>query len=296
MGDNSSKEGNDSMFLIGEFSKLARVSRRMLYYYEEVGLLMPAHIEQETGYRYYSATQLPRLNQILALKELGLTLVQIRQMLNDDISADELRGMLALRRTQIEQNLQDEVMRLRYIESRIRQIEAEGVMRDYDVVLKSVAALQVLTVRETLADMSGFAPVMFEMLHRLPDQLGSAVLGPMIAIVHSDEHMVEQIDAEMGFVLQGDTSEAVTVPSGRTLTTRALPAVTTMATAVRTGPTPLNSGCYHAIGNWMETHGYRMAGLGREVFIELNPNDLEAMVVEVQFPVERYSPTHSLLL
>lgn len=99
------------MFLIGEFSKLARVSRRMLYYYEEVGLLMLAHIEQETGYRCYSATQLPRLNQILALKELGLMLEQIRQMLNDDISADELRGMLALRRTQIEQNLQDEGMR-----------------------------------------------------------------------------------------------------------------------------------------------------------------------------------------
>lgn len=275
------------MFLIGEFSKLARVSRRMLYYYEEVGLLAPVRTDQETGYRYYSATQLPRLNQILALKELGLTLEQIRQMLDDNISADELRGMLALRRAQIEQSLQDELMRMRYIESRIRQVETEGVLRDYDVVLKPVDALRVLTARETLADMSGFAPVMFEMLHRLPEHLGSTVLGPMIAIVHSDEHAVEQIDAEMGFVLQGDAPETVTVPSGRTLTTRALPAVASMATAVRTGPTPLSSGCYHAIGNWMESNSYRMAGVGREVFLQLKPNDLESMVVEVQFPVER---------
>jgi DNA-binding transcriptional MerR regulator len=275
------------MFLIGEFSKLARVSRRMLYYYEEVNLLAPAHTDQKTGYRYYSATQLPRLNQILALKELGLTLEQIRQMLDDDISADELRGMLALRRAQIEQSLQDEMMRMRYIESRIRQVETEGVLRDYDVVLKSIDATQALTARETLADMSGFAPVMFEMLHRLPQQLGSAVLGSMIAIVHSDEHVVEQIDAEMGFVLEGNVPEAVTLPSGRTLTTRALPAVATMATAVRTGPTPLSSGCYHAIGNWIENNGYCMAGVGREVFLQLQPNDLESMVVEVQFPVER---------
>ncbi len=284
------------MFLIGEFSKLARVSRRMLYYYEEVGLLAPAHTDQNTGYRYYSATQLPRLNQILTLKELGLTLEQIRQMLDDDISADELRGMLALRRAQIEQSLQDEMMRMRYIESRIRQVETEGVLRDYDVVLKSVDATQVLTARETLADVSGFAPVMFEMLQKLPEQLGRDSLGPMIAIVHSDEHMVEQIDAEMGFVLQGHAPQSVTVPSGRTLTTRALPAVATMATAVRTGPTPLSSGCYHAIGNWIESNGYRMAGVGREVFLQLKPNDLESMVVEVQFPVERaeFSSPHLL--
>lgn len=284
------------MFLIGEFSKLARVSRRMLYYYEEVGLLVPAHIEQETGYRYYSATQLPRLNQILALKELGLTLEQIRQMLNDDISADELRGMLALRRAQIEQNLQDEVMRLRYIESRIRQVETEGVLRDYDVVLKPIDLVRVLTAREIVPDLSSFGPPMFEMLRSLPEQVGRSKLGPMIAIVHSDDYPVENIDAEMGFIIQGDLDGRFTTPSGRTLALRTLPPAPMMATAVRTGLTSLNSGCYHAIGNWMETHGYRMAGLGREVFIELNPNDLEAMVVEVQFPVERYSPTHSLLL
>ena len=60
------------MFRIGEFSKLARVTARQLRYYDEYGMLQPAHIDAETGYRYYSATQLPRLHRILALKELGL--------------------------------------------------------------------------------------------------------------------------------------------------------------------------------------------------------------------------------
>lgn len=261
------------MFLIGEFSKLARVSRRMLYYYEEVGLLIPAHIEKETGYRYYSAAQLPRLNQILALKELGLTLEQIKQMLDDNISADELRGMLALRRAQIEQNLREEVMRLRYIESRIRQVETDGVMHDYDVVLKPMEALRVLTTREIVPDVAAFGPPMFEMLHSLPEQVGRSKLGPMIAIVHSDEYPVENIDAEMGFILQGELDGRFTTPSGRTLTPRTLPPAAMMATAVRTGLTSLNSGCYHAIGNWMETNHYRMAGLGREIFIDLNPTN-----------------------
>ncbi|VAW43630.1 Transcriptional regulator, MerR family [hydrothermal vent metagenome] len=70
------------MFLIGEFSKISQVSKRLLHYYDDIGLLKPAHIEQASGYRYYSAKQLPRLNRILALKGLGLTLEQIKKMLH----------------------------------------------------------------------------------------------------------------------------------------------------------------------------------------------------------------------
>lgn len=61
------------MFRIGEFSKFAQVPGRLLRYYDQIGLLNPITIDPQTGYRYYSATQLPRLNQILTLKELGLT-------------------------------------------------------------------------------------------------------------------------------------------------------------------------------------------------------------------------------
>jgi MerR HTH family regulatory protein len=61
-----------SMFRIGEFSQVARVSGRLLRYYDSIGLLHPVRIDPQTGYRYYSASQLPRLNRILALKELGL--------------------------------------------------------------------------------------------------------------------------------------------------------------------------------------------------------------------------------
>lgn len=64
------------MFRIGEFSKIAQVSGRLLRYYDKIDLLSPEHTDPQTGYRYYSAKQLPRLNQILALKDLGLSLEQ----------------------------------------------------------------------------------------------------------------------------------------------------------------------------------------------------------------------------
>ena len=78
------------MFLAGEFSKIAQVSKRQLHFYDEIGLFKPHHIDPETGYRYYSAAQLPELNKILALKELGLSLDQIGRVINDNISAEEI--------------------------------------------------------------------------------------------------------------------------------------------------------------------------------------------------------------
>ena len=80
------------MFRIGEFSKIAQVSGRLLRYYDEIGLFKPEHIDEASGYRLYSARQLPDLNRILALKELGLTLEQIAPLVNGAVSQDELRA------------------------------------------------------------------------------------------------------------------------------------------------------------------------------------------------------------
>ena len=61
------------MFKIGDFSKLSRVSVKTLRYYDELGLLKPANVDDFTGYRYYVIDQMPRLNRILALKDLGFS-------------------------------------------------------------------------------------------------------------------------------------------------------------------------------------------------------------------------------
>jgi DNA-binding transcriptional MerR regulator len=77
----------------------------LLRYYDEIGLIAPAHTDAATGYRYYSAAQLPKLNRILVLKELGLSLEQVALALKDDMPVAELRGMLLLRRAEVEQSI-----------------------------------------------------------------------------------------------------------------------------------------------------------------------------------------------
>src|SRR5688572_28513677 len=122
------------MFKIGEFSKIAQVSGRLLRYYDEIGLLKPQHIDKWTGYRYYTANQLPRLNRILALKELGLSLDQIQQLLDEDIGTDEIRKLYLERKAQLEQSLRDELVRLQQVQLRLNQLDSHEVDWMPDVV------------------------------------------------------------------------------------------------------------------------------------------------------------------
>lgn len=100
------------MFRIGDFSRLTRVSVKMLRHYDEIGLLLPIYVDPATSYRYYAADQLPLLNRIIALKDLGFSLDQIGLLLNDHVSLDEMRGMLKLRRAAVEQTVRREQQRL----------------------------------------------------------------------------------------------------------------------------------------------------------------------------------------
>lgn len=133
------------MFKIGDFSKLGQVSVRMLRHYDKLGLLTPSHTDRWTGYRYYTIDQLSRLNRIVALNDLGLTLQQISELLQDDnsVSVDRLRGMLTMRKAQIAQELAEKQMQLTGVEARLRQIEQAGQPSPYESVLRPKSSISV---------------------------------------------------------------------------------------------------------------------------------------------------------
>jgi DNA-binding transcriptional MerR regulator len=96
---------NPHLCKIGDFSKIGQVTVRMLRHYDELGLLKPAYVDRLTDYRYYSIEQLPKLNRLLALKDLGFSLVQIAALLNDDLPALQLRGMFLMKRAEAEREV-----------------------------------------------------------------------------------------------------------------------------------------------------------------------------------------------
>ena len=274
------------MFLIGEFAQIAQVSSRQLRFYDQMGLLQPGHINDQTGYRYYNIRQLPRLNSILALKELGLSLEQIGPLLKDEISPSELRGMLTMKRAQVERMLREEEVRLRHIESRIAQIDKCGGVDGYDVVTKSVATIPLLSLRYSCSGMDEAVRMVRTVAEEGANQIRPRIRDKLM-VISRNELETDELDLEIGYSLTRASNASIRIGGDLILSASELPAVETMAAIVRQGTNAESHTSFSAIGIWIEANNYEIAGPCREVFLELvtGPPGFEGALVEIQFPV-----------
>ncbi len=274
------------MFKIGDFSKISRVPVKTLRYYDQLGLLKPVEVDAFSGYRYYAADQLPRLNRILALKDLGLSLQQIRILLDRDLDAIELRGMLLRRQLEIDQRVRQERERLARVEARLRLIETEGNMPDYEIIIKQVPPLRVASVRGVIPTY----PEQGELWGALESELGRQRVqpsGPCFTIYHDAEYRDRNIDSEVCEPVGSAPVES----SGR-MKVYELPAITA-ASIVHHGPFTTLTNAYNAVLKWIDENGYRVCGPEREIYIYTGKGpvrqDDPSYVTEVQFPVEKVS-------
>lgn len=187
------------MIKIGDFARLAQVTVPTLRFYAEIGLLKPISVDQTSGYRYYSISQLPRLDRIMALKDLGFTLPQIEHVLNKNPTLDALRGMLALKQAETEQLVVAEQARLCRIEARLRQIEQEDRMSEFDVAVKTMPPMLVAACKVTIPTNDQTS----EFLGRAYDEVfcqmnvhGAKAVGPCGAIWHQSAEILENEVAE----------------------------------------------------------------------------------------------------
>jgi DNA-binding transcriptional MerR regulator len=139
------------MYSIGAFAELGAVSIRMLRYYDSIGLLNPAHVDPETGRRSYGTNQLAYLNRLVALKELGFTLQQVKQLLNDGIEPAELNGMLRMRAIELESRLLRDHQTLDRVRARLRLIESEAAMPVTNIELKTLTSQRVIGLHQNIS-------------------------------------------------------------------------------------------------------------------------------------------------
>jgi DNA-binding transcriptional MerR regulator len=267
------------MFKIGEFSRFSQVTVKTLRYYDKLGLLKPARVDRFTGYRYYSASQLPRINRILALKDLGLSLDQIAQLLEDDLSPDQIRGMLRLKQAEIQQEVREEQARLARVEWRLKQIEQEETMPTQEVVLKKVTPIAVASVRDIIP-ITGIGQLFGEVFAYLGQHKINPA-GPTMGIYYDEEFREEAVDVETA-VPVGES-----VPTGERVKSRELPAVEEMACIVHEGTFDTLAGTYGQLMAWIEANGYRMAGPIREVYMQWAGADDATNITEIQLPVAK---------
>jgi DNA-binding transcriptional MerR regulator len=255
---------------------LTQVTVKALRHYDSLGLLKPARIDPDSGYRYYTASQLPRLNRILALKDLGFSLEQIGQLLDADLTSDQLRSMLVLRQEEVRAEIADEQTRLARISARLDQIE-RGAPPPYDVVLKHVEGQRVASIRDVLPGRSAIVGL-FRELFLFQRRHNLSASNPIV-IWHETEFHDEEVDAEATFVTDDP------IPGGARIVERFLPEVETMACLIHQGPVDTIGLACETLVNWIEGNGYRLAGPERGILLQRGSADGRGSIMEMQYPV-----------
>ncbi|PKW19744.1 MerR family transcriptional regulator [Saccharopolyspora spinosa] len=270
------------MFSIGDFARHGRVSVRMLRHYDAIGLLRPTRVNRSTGHRAYAAGQLARLNRVIALKELGFSLQQVQQILDEDFTAEQLRGMLRLRQAELENQIAADTARLAHVQARLRMIETEGIMPSDEVTIKSIPAVRVAELSGTAKTMDpqSIGPVirgLYDELCAALERAGMTPVGPATAYYEDgadDESVI--VHAGLPVNVEPDPAFDFAVVD--------LPAAEKAATIVHRGSMDDCVPAYQALARWIEDSGHRTLGTNREVTLAC-PEDPAGMVTEIQEPI-----------
>ncbi len=271
------------MLKIGEFSKLSRVSIRLLRQYDEAGLLAPASTDPFTGYRYYSEAQLPTANRITALKEMGFTHTVISEILRCYDDPASLERWLLLRREEAEEETAKAARRLRLLDTAIERLRKDEANMKYDVTVKTIPERYVASVRQVIPsyDHEGYLWGVFcEETARMNIQDGDPVL--CTALFHDGEFKETDVDVEIQKSVTGS------YPDTKHVKFKTVPAVQ-VASATFQGSYDKIGEVNEAVAAWVAGNGWTFDGVAFNIY-HVSPHETknsDEFVTEVCYPVKQ---------
>lgn len=269
------------MFKIGEFSKLTKVSTRMLRHYDEVGLFKPVKIDNFTGYRYYSAKQMPELIKIITFRDVGFSISEISRLIKMENNEDIIKE-LKKKQLQAEENINSERKKISNIDKIISTIGKEMCTMNYDVKLKEIPAYKVVSTRGLVEDYSKEGDL-WAMLGEFALNNQLQPNGEPFAIYHDGEHKESNVDIEVAMPV------AELQENKERFVFREVESVPCMATLLYKGRYENIDKAFFFLANWIEDSEYEPYGKVRQVSIkgpwnETNPDNY---LVEIQMPVQK---------
>ena len=273
------------MFKIGEFSKLVRVSPRMLRHYEKCGLLYPAEIDRFTGYRWYSAAQIPLLTHIVMLRDMGFSIDEIGDVLPSFGDKAYMDRVLSEKTNAIQAAIDDEGVKLQRIAALRENMMKEYTEMIYDVVLKEIPALKVLSLRKVLPayDQEGMMWGQMGDFMAKHDIVCPEAEYAGYSIYHDEDHRDTDVDVEIAVPVDalGKDDEG--------LVYKELGAIPLAATLQFAGPYDGYADAIATLAAWIEQNGYEMAGLVRGASIRTvaDQSDSANFLTELQIPVKK---------
>ncbi len=269
------------MYKIGDFSRLCQVSVKTLHHYDDVGLVRPAWVDQETGYRFYEAAQVAQVRRIRNLRALGFSLEEIAEVLDDHATSRSLLDLLYAKRQELEQLARETDDRLTQLDAWLKQITQEETMPRLDAVVKKVDSQLVASKRERITRSNRLGE-MFADVEAHVARHGGQIVGPGTFINYDTEYEDGGSDMETFFAI------ATPIPEAEDIRVYELPGVPAMASLIYQGAH--DAACEAArqsLATWIEEHGYRMNGPDRLVFLECGDDPEQPAVIEFQYPVEK---------
>jgi effector-binding domain-containing protein len=270
------------MFKIGDFSKLARVSIKMLRHYDEIGLIKPFQVDEITGYRYYSASQLPKLNRILALKEIGFSLHEIILINEKDLDVEDMVAVLLEKKEEIQKTIEIELSKVSRIQAYLKIIKQEEEKMKYEIVIKKIPKLRVISLRDIIEN--------YEEEGKLWMELGEYVKNdnikcsfPSYAIYHDKGYKETDVDIEVMHTVNNFGQDTDRIKY------KYLDSVENMACVVHKGPFQTMNLAYNAVTEWIEENQYEMTAPLRAIYLKgiWNEENPEEWLTEIQVPINR---------
>jgi len=271
----------------------------MLRHYDSCGLLVPAMIDPITGYRLYSAVQIADATRITALRDMGFGIEEIRGLLP---SGDDARGegaddetfflrALDEKRAELQGRIGLEVDKLTRIAAYEARLRKESIAVVFDVELKSLPAIKVLSLRQTIARYDAESEL-WEKLSAFVQETKAPVNYEAggYSIYHDEDYVETDVDVEIAVPLaDGATMALSDEAAGCGFVYRELAAIPTAATVRFSGPYMGYSEAMAKLAAWTETEGYVFDGLVRGLAIVSYGHGVseEELLTEIQVPVRK---------
>ncbi len=271
------------MFQIGEFSRLNKITVRTLRYYDEVDLLKPYFIDEESGYRYYDADQISVLSSILLYRRLGFSISEIKGLIKNTENRERMIRYFEKKQELINDEISELQKTEKELEKNLMRLKNGGKIMENNIVIKELKEVFVASMRKKIknyGDLNKIYPEMGELMRA--EKLTCAKPSYCFTLYHDKEYKESDIDIEI--------CEAITElkEDKGELKYKKIDRVETAATLFHKGPYEILPELYSQVGDWIEKNGYEIIGLARESYIngiwnEKNPDN---WLTEIQIPVK----------
>jgi len=272
---------SNNHFKIGEFSRLCRVTVRTLRHYEEIDLLVPEIIDRSSGYRYYSAGQLQKMESILKLKELGYSLEEIRDLWDDDSHMPSIASL--------EEKIQACELELKRLKERHKMLKAMTASRKKinkmnKITIESLPAITVASHRTIIPSYDDLGRLCYEVIGPEMARLGCECPEP--GYCYSIEHggyKPQDIDIEYCEKVSKKGTDSNIIKF------KDVPQVPTAVCMKVFGSYDKLYQNYQDLFSWIEKEGYKITGDPRACYVDgiWNQEDIDKWLTIIQVPVEK---------